>query len=516
LLTEAWNEQGVIYDVVWATGYAIGNTDAVFIVPVAIYLGLLGIFALDRMKKPQAGALVVGTLIGGAILYSRGTLIQPIDWVGNAGWLIGGLAAGGIIGGGRKLFSESWPHEFRRAPALILILLGVVLTAALAEIHILGESSATATPEATAVETGLVELQLLGLLPNLAYSGVYLYIVDKFAQYDYKRDFMVLGPKRGGKTTLMTGSFLEADEMTGSNASASDELVDYQQDLKDAESGFGNVDEPTQAGEFYRLWFNYDFGNWILKNVEVEAIDHGGEVLMDLKAEIDKVSRESLWDRRPKPFKRLYEELAVIAGSLRSIGSDSPAATTRTVSTSSDSEFRTEAHEAVARSVAGADSLVVTIPLVDWVDDTVSEANLPAYYDDANTDQAKRPDRSAYLAEYDKILNWFTNETGADVFVVTTMSDLLLEEFEQRNLNGAAATEESEYRRFEHWINEEVLGREVSRLMEYAVTDDPLAVWFDMNENPHREDGQVEPNPVPEDGEIRFVNGQRLLRQLAS
>ena len=294
LLTEAWSEQGVIYSAVWASGYAIGNTDAAFIVPVAIYIGLLGVFALDRMKRPQALALGFGTLIGGMILYSRGTLIQPIDWVGNAGWLLGGFAAGGIIGGGRKLISESWPHEFRRAPALILILLGITLTAALAEIHILGESPISATaagPEVTGTGDGFVKVQLLGLIPNLAYSGVYLYIVDKFAQYDYKRDFMVLGPKRGGKTTLMTGSFLEADEMTGSNASGSDELVDYQQDLKDTESGFGNVDEPTQAGEFYRLGVNYGFGAWVMKHVEGAAIGHGCVVLMGLEEAIDRVSQ---------------------------------------------------------------------------------------------------------------------------------------------------------------------------------------------------------------------------------
>lgn len=517
ILTTAWNEQGLIYEAVWFVGYQFSNTDAVFIFPVAIYLGLLIIFSLDRMKKPQAAMLILGTVIATGWLLSNDLLIREVDWIGNGWVFVAGLLGGGILGGGRKLLNESWPHEFRRAPTLILLLLFAVLAAGLAEIHLFGASPFTATPDGLVSNPNaqLVKIQIADLIPNLTFSGFYLYIVDRFTQYDYKKAFMVLGPKRGGKTTLMTGAFHTADQMTGANAGATDNLLEYHQELINSESGFGNVDEPTEAGEFHRLAFNYEHGRMITKNIEVEAIDHGGEVLMDLKNEIDKVTAQSLWDQRPRPLKRFRKELSVIAASL-SFMSGGSSGRQREISTTETSDFRTEAHEAVARSVVNADSLVITIPLVDYVLSTVSPENLPDYYDDADPESVKRPDRTDYLAEYDKILNWFTEQGGTDVYVVTTMSDLLLKEFEERKLNGSKAETESEYRRYEQWIKTEVLGAEVDRLLGYAKTETPLALHFEMNETSHSVNGQMEPNPVLEDGSVHFVNGDRLLRQLAS
>lgn len=516
MLTEAWQEEGLIYQAVWALGYQFDNSDVIFIFPVGVYLGLLFIFAIDRMKKPQAAMVGLGTLIGGWFLFSRGFLIQEVDWLGSIWVLIAGAVTGGFLAGGRKLTVEPWPHEFRRAPIFILLLLLGLLVAGLAEIHLLHESPITATPEGIISNQGtqLFQLQFADLIPNLMFSGGYLYIVDRFTQYDYKQEFMVLGPKRGGKTTLMTGAFHTADKMTGTNASATDNLLEYHQELINSDSGFGNVDEPTEAGEFYKLGFNYEHGNLVTKNVEVEAIDHGGEVLMDLKNEIDKVTEKTLWGQRPRPFKRLREETAVIVNSI-SMFNDESASPRREITTEDTGGFRTDAHEAVAKSVVNADSLVVTIPLIDYID-VVSEDNLPEYYDDTDPESAKRPNPTSYLAEYDKILNWFTEQSGTNVFVVTTMSDLLLKEFEETKLNGAEASTEAEYRRFEQWIKADVLGAEVDRLIEYAATETPMALHFQMSDQPHLVDGQKQPNPVLSDGTVHFVNGERLLRQLAS
>lgn len=517
ILTAAWNEQSIIYQTVWFVGLQISNTDAVFIFPVALYFGLLGIFALDRMKKPQAAILGLGMGIGVFFLISNDLLITEVNWVANVGVLALGLVVGVFLGGGRKLLNESWPHEFRMAPSFILFILAIILLAGLTELHVLGDAPFTATPDGFVSDPTAqpIQPQFVGLIPNVTFAGIYLYLVDRFTQYDFQRDFMVLGPKRGGKTTLMTGLFHTANETKGANASATDNFIEYHQELISTTSGFGNVDKPTEAGEYHRLAFNYEYGQLVQKNIEVEAIDHGGEVLMDLKDEIEKVDAESVWDNRPKPLKRFRTELGVLVNSA-GIGSNGTAAKERQLETSANSGFRTEAHEAVARSVVNADALVLTIPLIDYVDTVVAPENLPDYYDDTDPESVKRPDRSAYLAEYDKILNWFTEQGGSDVYIVTTMSDLLLKEFEAQKLNGSTANSESEYRRFEQWVKAEVLGTEVNRLMEYANTETPLAVHFEMNDTPHMDNNEPQPNPVLDDGSVRFVNGDRLLRQLGS
>lgn len=495
--------------------YQFGNTDVVFIFPVAAYMGLLFLFSLDRMKKPQAAILILGTLIAVVYLVYEGLLIQEVDWVGNSTIVASGFIGGIVLGGGRKLYKEDWPHEFRNAPNFILLILGIVLIAGLIELHLINESPISASPTGLTVDFSVqwLQLQFVDLIPHLAFTGLYLFIVDKFTTYDYQQQFMVLGPKRGGKTTMMTGAFHTADQFSEGNASASENLLENITTLLNSKQGFGNIDEPTPAGDYFTLWFEYDFGEWLKKNVQVEAIDHGGEVLMDLKNEIDKVADESLWDNRPKPIKRFIEIMKEIRLGL---GSEDTRDRKIEAITGETSEFRTEAHEAVARSVVDADSLVLTIPLIDYVDEVVSEENLPEYYDKSDPESSKRPNRVAYLAEYDKILNWFTDQGKSEVIIVTTMSDLLLKEFEERKLNGAEATTEEEHRRYERWIKNDVMGADIDRLLEYSSNDTPLALYFKMNPEPEIVDGEKKPNPVLEDGSVKFVNGDRLLKRLAS
>jgi hypothetical protein len=264
-----------------------------------------------------------------------------------------------------------------------------------------------------------------------------------------------------------------------------------------ADEGFGRIDNPTEASETYELWFNYDYGEYLKKNIEVEAIDHGGEVLLDIKNEIDKLKAQT-WTSSVSNLRSWFRDVLYGAET-------------------NSSTFRSQAHEKVARSIAQSDSLVITIPVDDFIEDNLSPENVPDYYT-PETDRSSgplRPSPAEYLAEYDKILDWFTNTKKSDVIIVITMADLALKEFKEQRLNGNELTTEEEYLRFEHWIKSELIGPELDRLQDYTDEETPLSVHFKMNrDQPVLEDDRLMPNPQLAGGNIEFVGGKRLLRKL--
>ena len=500
LLTRAWQTEGVVYEFVWGVGRAIGNTDAVFIFPVALYIGLITVFSLDRMKRIQAGILGLASIYGTITLLRQGLLIEHVDWLSNAPVFVAGLLTGGYLGGGKKLLDESWPHEFRRAPSLILGVLFIILSVGLLEVHVGYQNPVEFTQNGifwAGLSADSITLNATGAFGNVVTSGILLFAVKEFTAYDLQRSFMVLGPKRGGKTTLMTGAFHTANEMTNGNASASDKLLDYHQNLVSANAGFGRIDEPTAASRTYDLWFNYDYGEHLKKNIRVEAIDHGGEVLLDLKDEIDKLSARSWSDTLTQLPSRIRASLFGVEDV--------------------ESGFRSGPHEDVARSIAESDSLVITIPIDDFLEGNVSPDNLPEYHTlSSERDSGPlRPAPAEYLAEYDKILDWYTNEKQADIIIVITMADLVLGEFREQKLNGSQLETEEDYRRFEHWIKSDIIGPELDRLQAYSDEETPLSVHFKMNHHTHAgSDDSKQANPQLPDGGVEFVGGKRLLRKL--
>lgn len=500
ILTRAWNSEGVTYNLIWGIGHTIGNTDTVFIYPVTLFVGLIMVFCLDRMKKIQAFILVIGAGYAVITLLQQGMLIENVAWLKNIPVVIVGLLSGLYLGGGKKLLDETWPHEFRKAPSRIWVILAIVVVIGLLELHIGYQNPIGYTENGITISGASltpIGVKSVGLFGNVAYSTALLLVVKRFTEYDLQRSFTVLGPKRGGKTTLMTGAFHSANDMTNGNASASDKLIEYRQNLMSADEGFGRIDNPTEASETYELWFNYDYGEYLKKNIEVEAIDHGGEVLLDIKDEIDKLNAQT-WTSSVSNLRSWFRDVLY--------GAETDSST-----------FRSQAHEKVARSITQSDSLVITIPVDDFIEDNLSPENVPDYYT-SETDRSSgplRPSPAEYLAEYDKILDWFTNTKQSDVIIVITMADLALEEFKEQRLNGNEMTTEEEYLRFEHWIKSELIGPELDRLQDYTDEETPLSVHFKMNrDQPVLEDDRLMPNPQLAGGNIEFVGGKRLLRKL--
>ena len=489
ILTTAWEQQGAAYHSVWGLGYALGNTDMIFIIPVAVYFGLLSLVVVDHMKRIQGGLLAAGTLLGSLLLLFEGQLWQNVDWIGNLPILIGGALVGLGLGGGKRLYTETKPYEFPWAIRWLLIVIATALLIALIEIHVLYTNPVTSAANTFNLNLAALAFEGLdsrGLVTNVVLAGGFLGVVYAFTSYEYNQSFMVLGPQRSGKTTLMTGAFHTANEITDGNANASDNLIENRAELLGSGSGFGDIDSPTEAGDMAEMYFGFVHGELLKKRVEVKAIDHGGEMLKDLKKNID------ILLGNPTTNNIFPNEGEV---------------------ENSDPESLRDRERKVAESVISADSLIITIPLDDFIPSSMNSELLPDYYT-PNPDL--RGESHEYLREYDKVLNLIQSNGNKDIIIVATMADLLVDAFihENRETDQPIVTEQDQLE-FEDWIRDEILGYQIDRLLEYSNADRIITVHFEMNPNTFagtQED--PDPNPVLPGGYVNFVGGERLLRQL--
>ena len=489
ILTTAWEQQGAAYHSVWGLGYALGNTDMIFIIPVAVYFGLLSLVVVDHMKRIQGGLLAAGTLLGSLLLLFEGQLWQNVDWIGNLPILIGGALVGLGLGGGKRLYTETKPYEFPWAIRWLLIVIATALIIALVEIHVLYTNpvtSAANTFNLNLAEFAFEGLDSRGFVTNVVLSGGFLGVVYAFTSYEYNQSFMVLGPKRSGKTTLMTGAFHTANEITDGNAKASDKLIEYRAELLGSSTGFGTIDSPTLGGRMAEMHFNFVHGELLKKRVEVKAVDHGGELLTDLKRNMDILLGNSTTDSI------LQDEEEVEDNNFDSL----------------DEQERT-----VAESVISADSLIITIPLDDFIPSDINIDFLPDYY---SPERDLRGESYEYLREYDKILNSIQSNDNKDVIIVATMADLLVDAYvNEHRENDQPLVTEQDWLEFEAWISDDVLGHQIDRLLEFSDMDRVITVHFEMNPNTYAgTQDNPDPNPVLPGGYVNFVGGERLLRQL--
>lgn len=496
LLVGAWEREGAVYNLVWGIARELGSTDVIFILPTAIYVALLILVLLDRMKIVQGMLLAAASVIGGVLLYRDSLLWGNVDWIGNLHIVLIGLMTGLALGGGRKLYDKNPPFEFRRAIQMIFVLISMILVVALLETHIIYENPIGSANGLVVrpFDPSTLGFEAAGFVTNTVLAGAFIVMLQIFTNYEYSQSFMVVGPKRGGKTTLMTGVYHTANEITEETVEANDVLIEHRSELIENTPGFGDVDKATQAGKEDYLWFKYDHGQLLRKRVEVEAVDHGGEVLADIQDDIRKLQEEKFpWNiiRKRPTLTRLVEILGISL----------PSTSLK--------------HELVSTSIYDSDSLIITIPLHDFVVGNVDPSRIPKYFDDP-AKMPKYPDKSKYMAEFKKILNQIErNGDDKEILVVTTMTDLVIEEFKhQKGRSNQPLTSDQDFLELEQWITHEVLNSYSDLLLNYSKHDQVLSVHFEMNQNQHAGKNNDEPNPVLRNGEVNFVGGERFLREL--
>lgn len=268
--------------------YVVGiSRPAVNMAILGVFIGFLILMTLDPKKRIQAALLWPGMLISLIGLVSLGLFLVQINFIAETPWFIGGLVAGLVVGGGRKLLQVQTADtlEFRRASLGVFFILALIVTVAFVEYHIQypeifsvtqnGVQPATTNPSGIGLETS-------GIFKNALIGGLFIFVLGQFVTYDAEQDFFILGPRASGKSLFLIGAYLEALEQT-SNSSAntplnpSNDLVDMIQELDRPESDW--IIEATGRGEVNVLSFQFVHGRVFPTNIGLQSIDYAGEYL---------------------------------------------------------------------------------------------------------------------------------------------------------------------------------------------------------------------------------------------
>lgn len=303
MLANAWQSAGISKSLFELRELAGLGLDAISVLALGLFLGLLVLMTLDPKKRIQALLLWFGLVVALPGLWSQG-LFTPgrLNIVQNILYLIGGIVAGIVLGGGEELFEASSFNsvEFRRASKGIYVILVAVIVVAWFEFHFtyptpfhVQDGSLVVGPFDSSV--GIVTD---GIIQNTLLAGAFVFAVNRFVQYDSERQFLVLGPKGSGKSLFMVGAFLEAlDQYDEGNKNQT--TMDPSSDLMSLVSKLDRDDEgwfldATRTQELEELEFQYVHGSVFPKNMKLEGIDYAGEHLEDIPDVVtDAVEREA-------------------------------------------------------------------------------------------------------------------------------------------------------------------------------------------------------------------------------
>jgi len=284
MMGRAWREYGVSrYLIEQAAVNVLGiGLDAFTVVVMGVFFGLFILLVIDPKKRWQGILLSFGTATSLFGLGSMG-LIFPYVNIGHTMWLVVGIAAGCLIGGIRQGFKKlqtSEALEFRGAAYTVFLLVCSLTIISLLELHI-------SYPNVFLGESGLITWESEGLFINTAVSGIFIFSLWRFVNYDADESFFIIGPKQSGKTLLLTGAFLEAKESQRRKSqigktplNPTPGLMQRVKELDSEQNGWGV--EATGATETYFLEFQYVHGSIFPKNIQVTSVDYAGEYLKEI------------------------------------------------------------------------------------------------------------------------------------------------------------------------------------------------------------------------------------------
>jgi len=264
----------------------IGITQ-VSVLGLGFFLGLLTLMTIDHKKRIQAILLWFGVIISLVIITSQGLGPGVGDISNNIVWLLGSFIAGLIFGGGGDLLDSDGIQtlEFRRASESVYFLLLLVVGLTFLEYHIQYPeifSVSSNGVEIQTIESVSVSLNRTNLVPNAATAGLFLFVVNRFIQYDANKDFFILGAPASGKSLFLIGAYLEAlgrfqsgDDKTPLHPS--EDLISMIDSLDSQTEGW--IVEATGRGELNTLEFQYVQGSVFPMNIRLSGNDYAGEYL---------------------------------------------------------------------------------------------------------------------------------------------------------------------------------------------------------------------------------------------
>ena len=252
-----------------------------------VFIGLLILMSIDRKKRVQAVLLWIGVLVSLVVITSQGLGPGLGDAMASSVWFVGGLLVGLLVGGGTKLlnFETLQLLEFRRASEGVYVLLFLVTALTFLELHIVYPSIFNVGADGIGVRTIdslSVGINQDGLVQNVVTTGLFLFVVSRFIQYDADKDFFIIGPKASGKSLFLAGAFQEANQRAKSTNNAtplnpSQDLMEMMDEFDRQQSGW--MIGATGRGELNDLQFQFVHGSVFPTNITLAGADYAGEYL---------------------------------------------------------------------------------------------------------------------------------------------------------------------------------------------------------------------------------------------
>lgn len=502
-----WESRGLPWHLFYGGVNAVGIEyhDAVAF-PVGVYLGLLGLLAVDRYKRVQAALLGMATVAAGFIfIYQLG--LAPIDWISGLLALVGGIIVGGLAGGGRKLYEGTPPFQFPRATQLLFVVLSLVVIVSIFEFHVDYSPPFRAAGGTLVVSSTLVtpvSASGAGLITNLIAMGLFVGTLYRFTEYENERKFMILGPARSGKTTLMTGLFATVSGGRGGfsgddEISWNDEMRQYHTDLTAPEEGFGDIGVSTEGTDAVPLEFTYPHGDLFPRKVTVRTIDYAGERL-----------DENLVDTIEECFEEEGNALSGIVDSIAGELSDEEEFIERGFDTTfPDERLTNQSGRQIRRLLAGqlleADTVMLVFPLDEFAADYDVSIDELDYFEGS----IPRTRDQNYPGLYAQILETFKREgEEKKAVLVPTMADLAVPIFEDEIEGEGTFIEHASIADFGSFIEREHLSDDRFDLLDHHRADDNVyPVYFEANDEEPESGGEM--NPQRDEGVV--VKGAKEL-----
>lgn len=427
MLAGAWDAEGIAFHLVWGVVRALGvNVDAAVVFPFGAFVGLLAVLWFDDVKRIQAALITLAAVPVGVLLYVRRWGIN-VAFLPQLPALVAGVALGFLAGGGYRVVTEDPLREFRRAFRGMYAIASALVVAAFFERHVGYDAPIRQSADGLTVVAGGLDPALVteGIAVDAVATLAFVVILRAFVRYEDTLDIAVVGPARSGRTTMMTGLFrhaAEGDETRCTPNDANYELGELYAELV-ARPGLSGVVEAVRPESFLPLEFEFMHGDLLSRYVTVRMPDYSGELVIDEFAAAVRSAAERRRDA--SPTRRLR-------------GGDGIEWPDRATDLPPG-----ELQELMAETVCESDTLVLAVPMADFVDD-LDDDELPAYHDD----DPAGPDPSSYLSVLDDVVTAYESlGDDRDVVVVVTMSDLVVDHFEREN-PGAIVEDYDDFRSY--------------------------------------------------------------------
>jgi len=274
MLVRAWQPGTVLWEATWSFAdlFDVGISDPndlMMSVALGVYFGILGLFTVDWRKRIQGVLILIGTLVGLAVLAINDILIPNIAAnVFNVGGFVVGLALVVVLE--RKALldlveeGDLQRSEFDYVVTLLFVFLAVVLLGGYAQGIAYGYASPLLDTGATAAT---------------------LYLLVQFISYTADVSTAFVGPRESGKSTTMLGLYYTFMERTDNVTAPTDPMEELIRLASEMDQG---QDFPIPNTEDFEIvGFNHEIRGYFPKQIRVSSWEHPGEALSDLADRVD-------------------------------------------------------------------------------------------------------------------------------------------------------------------------------------------------------------------------------------